>query len=121
MWTSIVALVAVTWVLAPRATAASTVAGGLAVVVVWVLLPDSRLFYRDGSGHVDELTNLWFLTAIVVIGWVGILAVDAGWRAAVRMREARALRSHAVRVETRASERARLARDLHDVVAQRGG
>ncbi|MBZ2199719.1 sensor histidine kinase [Occultella gossypii] len=118
MMTSLVALAAVAWILAPRDPLRSIAAGGLAIAVVWGLLPISTLFAGPGgAGRGGDLRSLLILTAAIVIGWVGISIIAAGWRVAVRLREARAIRRHAIQVEIRASERARLARDLHDVVA----
>ncbi|WP_163540933.1 sensor histidine kinase [Occultella kanbiaonis] len=118
MMTSIVALASVAWILAPRDLVRSIAAGGLAIAVVWGLLPISTLFAGPGGpGRGGDLRSLLILTAAIVIGWVGISMIAASWRAAVRLREAWAVRKRAMQVEIRARERARLARDLHDVVA----
>ncbi|WP_028049281.1 sensor histidine kinase [Cellulomonas sp. URHD0024] len=61
------------------------------------------------------LFGAWFTIQVVAVG--AFAGAGVVWRARIRSRDAAVIEQHALEVESLAGERARLARDLHDVVA----
>ena len=122
---TLVALTGVTWIIALRNARVAFIPGTAAIAMIWFVMAVTPGF-GGGSriGAITHLPTLGGLTAFVTVGflvsfglrsWIDSRADVAQAREATAKAEL-AERS-AVATETRAAERARLARDLHDVVA----
>ncbi|WP_421735333.1 sensor histidine kinase [Cellulomonas sp.] len=119
-WLGILAVAALAALDGPERAVVPTIAA--IFVVVWFCGTETPAYLpigpvTSGTGADYEWTALWIYT-FWVLAVVGVAAaVGATQRSRRRQAEAQVTERHALQVESLAGERARLARDLHDVVA----
>ena len=124
---TLISLTVVTWILALRDPLAGLIPGVLALGIIWLVMPFAFRYatfgIREPYGY-GNLPSLGAFTAYVTVGYVLAISLRAWFASRTKAIEARQATAKAelaeqsaVATETRAAERARLARDLHDVVA----